>query len=507
MTAVRRWSWVALAGLAVPLALVSVPAQAATAAKPYDFDGDGYPELVVGAPDLDVGSHDEAGGVAWEMSRSSTVTSDRTVLTQSSSRVPGASEDGDHFGAAVASADFDRDGFADLAVGQPGEDGAKTKDAGAITILYGSPEGPTGKGSARFAQPKEERDARFGAALAAGDLDGDGFADLVVGAPGDDNEDAATQEFPATGTVTVLLGGKDGIQTQGRRVLRGVRGTDPEDHDHAFGSSLGVADVDADGRADVVVAAAGAITDENGYPASVSFCAGTATGPSGCRRLGRNGLGVGEYRAVVVGDVAGNAGAARPEIVVGVSGGEDDLNHLDVYALTGTGTATRAKVGSFDESDAGLPGASVPDEYVDGFGSALAVHELTGDAYADLVVGAPHEAVGDERAGRVILVRGGADGLARTGNRAFDQETPGVPGGSETGDDFGAALTFVDRDLDGRDDLVVGVPGKGDDGGRVVVLRGTGSGLTGTGSEAYQLSHYGYDARGQARFGGALAQG
>ena len=41
MTQVRTWSWAALAGLAVPLALATVPAHAATAAKPYDFNGDG----------------------------------------------------------------------------------------------------------------------------------------------------------------------------------------------------------------------------------------------------------------------------------------------------------------------------------------------------------------------------------------------------------------------------------------------------------------------------------
>ena len=496
----RAAAWLAALAVAAPLALVSAPAQAATAAKPYDFDGDGYPELVVGVPDLTVGGHEEAGGVTWQMSRNSRVTTDESVLTQSSAKVAGASEDGDQFGAAVASADFDRDGYADVAVGAPGEDGSKAKQSGSVTVLYGSPDGPTGTGSARFSQPKEERDAHFGAALATGDVNGDGFADLVVGAPGDDNADPTSHGFPASGTVTVLLGSKDGITTKGRRVLQGVRGTD---HDYAFGSALRVADVDADGRADIVVLASGAQNrDGAAYDGSVSFCSGGTAGPAGCQRLGRDATG-GRYASVAVGDVSG-PGVGRPEIVVGVVAGEESRDHLDVYSLTGSGAATRATVAQLDQAQVGVPG-SRPDGRFDDFGASVAISELTGDTYADVVVGAPREAVGDEEAGRVILIRGGVNGLARSGNRAFDQETPGVPGGSEEGDDFGAALTIVDRDLDGRADVVVGVPGKNDDLGRVVFLGATGTGLGGADRNSDQLSGFGYAERLDARYGTALA--
>jgi hypothetical protein len=55
--------------------------------------------------------------------------------------VPGASEVGDKFGRTVASADFDRDGYADLAVGQPRETVGGVFAAGAVTVIYGSARG------------------------------------------------------------------------------------------------------------------------------------------------------------------------------------------------------------------------------------------------------------------------------------------------------------------------------------------------------------------------------
>jgi hypothetical protein len=503
MTSARTWSWAALAGLAVPLALGTVPAHAATAAKPYDFNGDGAVELVVGAPGLEVGGHEEAGGVAVIPSAG---LDGEKVVTQSTSKVVGASEDGDRFGSAVASADFDRDGYADLAVGQPDEGNKNADGSGAVTVLYGTAKGLSGKRSAQIAEPSgTEEYAGFGTSVAAGDVNGDGYPDLVVGAPDDDNTDGQQEDFPATGTVTVLFGSKDGVKTKGSRLLRGVRGTSSQDY--RFGSSVAVADVDGGGPADVVVLAKGHYDDDDGgaFRGSASICSGATGGPTGCKRLVRS-TDLQGNNTVVVGNVEGDA---RPEIVVGVptSSVLSDPGHLDVLTLSGSGAGTSAQATRIDQDDLGVPGASPKeDERVDDFGYSVALGRVDADGYDDLAVGAPNEAVGDERAGRVVVVRGGAAGLATSGNTAYDQDTAGVPGGSEQGDAFGSSVSLVDRNADGKADLTVGAAGEDDDQGRVTTLLGTGSTITTVGADAFGLNALGYRDRFQAGFGEVLGR-
>jgi FG-GAP repeat len=90
-------------------------------------------------------------------------------------QVGSAPEAGDSFGFALASGDFNNDGFADLAVGVPGEDVGNIRDGGAVNVLYGSASKLTGTGSQTFTQDTSgvgssaEPGDFFGSALAAGD--------------------------------------------------------------------------------------------------------------------------------------------------------------------------------------------------------------------------------------------------------------------------------------------------------------------------------------------------
>ena len=130
---------------------------------------------------------------------------------------PGGAEEASVFGTAFASADFDRDGYADLAVGAPGEFG-RYQPSGAVHVVYGSKDGLTGARAQRLTQVGgEDFDAGFGSALAAADFDGDGWPELVVSAPGTTRQ----SRTPAIGVLSVYRGGPAGFSPARGSLLHG----------------------------------------------------------------------------------------------------------------------------------------------------------------------------------------------------------------------------------------------------------------------------------------------
>ncbi|MCF6526092.1 VCBS repeat-containing protein [Streptomyces sp. JJ36] len=147
-----------------------------------DFDGDGFRDLVASAPDAVIDGQSGAGAltVAYGSPDGAGATeAARTVLSQSSPGVPGVPEVDDHFGAGLAVGDFNGDGYADVAVGTSGEDVTGDNDAGLVQLVWGSPEGLSG--ATTLSEPGRFDHDAHGRALAAGDFDGDGRTDLATG--------------------------------------------------------------------------------------------------------------------------------------------------------------------------------------------------------------------------------------------------------------------------------------------------------------------------------------
>ncbi|WP_432187828.1 FG-GAP and VCBS repeat-containing protein [Streptomyces sp. Tue6028] len=168
-------------------------------------------------------------------------------------RVP---DDGGHQGGDILSVgDFDKDGYGDLAIGRGYETG--DSERGYVTVQYGGPNGPdTARKPVKFTQNttgvpgSSENEDYFGSAIAAGDINGDGYADLAIGARG---EDLGTKRD--AGAVTVLFGRAGGLSGTGAKSYTqdtsGITGT-AETQDQ-FGSHLKLTDYTRDGRADLVI--------------------------------------------------------------------------------------------------------------------------------------------------------------------------------------------------------------------------------------------------------------
>ena len=212
-----------------------------------DIDEDNFADLGVGAPGENVGGVAAAGAVsALYGSGGGLGTAGGQLFTQ----VGGAVEDGDFFGATLATGDFNSDGAADLAVGAPFEDVGPDKLAGAVSVLYSSGGALSTAGGRLFTQVAgsvEDFDL-FGLSLAAADFDDDGFADLIAGAPWE-----AVGSRGLAGAVSIIPGSGGGLTTAGGQLFTQVGGA--IEIDDQFGAEVGTGDFDNDGIADLAVSA------------------------------------------------------------------------------------------------------------------------------------------------------------------------------------------------------------------------------------------------------------
>jgi hypothetical protein len=395
-----------------------------------DINGDGYGDLAIGAPD------GAAGGevnVIYGSASGLTVTNNQ-LWSQNSSGILDASEPGDRFGAALAMGDFNHDGFADLAIGVPNEKLPNSTgvavSAGAVHVLYGASVGLTAvnnqfwngniPGIGLGVVAGDTTGDRFGASLAVGDFNGDGFDDLAIGIP---------ERFTTNvGAAVVLYGSASGLSSTGRQVWSQETPGIPETAEAGdlWASALAAGDFDHNGVDDLAIGAPG--EDESGTDS------GTVT------------------------------------VIYGFLGS----------GLLATGSQLWSQ-GTADIEDTRQGG--------DRFGAALATGDYNGDLFADLAIGVPGERVfsvdvsDPQEAGAVNVIYGGAAGLSASNDQFFPRPVDFLDiylGGGD-GDLFGRALAAGDFNADGRDELVIGIPLYG--AGAVYMLDGTSNGLSKASSE------------------------
>lgn len=468
-----------------------------------DFNGDGFSDLAIGVSGEEIGTIQNAGGVAVVYGSSSGLSATSTPdqrFTQDTPDVEDQVEVEDCFGCALSAGDFNNDGFSDLAIGAPLEDVEFVEDAGAVNVIYGGPSGLSAtfipdqlwsKSSVGMEGEPTIHDT-FGASLAKGDFDKDGYDDLAIGANGNG------------GSVNIIYGSLSGlytgaatpdqIWTQNSPGIDG--GTEADD---AFGGVLETGDFNSDGYDDLAIGAVGEVvivgSHQNG---AVSVIYGSPQGLSATAALpdqlwSQNSLGI--EGSAEVGDLFGSALSSA------------DFNN-DGYAdlaigVYGESIGTIAEAGAVNViygSSLGLSAAKNPDqiwqqnsanikdiaEFTDFFGFSLASGDFNQDGYFDLAIGVPNQSVnGASYAGGLNIIYGSPSGLsasAAVGNQFFTQNSPLVEGLSEAVDRFGTTLATGDFNNDGNDDLSIGIPNEGiesaDYAGALNVIYGSPFGLS-----------------------------
>jgi FG-GAP repeat len=360
-----------------------------------DLEVDGVVDLAVGAPGDDDGGSDR--GAVWILFMNSDGTVDLDAkISSSDGGFNGTLRDGDDFGRAVTGVgDLNGDAILDIAVGAPGDDDGGT-DRGAVWVLFLNQDGTVrneakiSANEGNFGGKLDDGD-RFGTALAVlGDLDGDGNADLAVGAPGDDDDSIDT------GAVWILFMNSNGTVKTEQKISFDTGGLDALLRSgDAFGSAIAnIDDLNRDTVSDIVVGAPG--DDDGGVDAGAAWILYlTASGRVGHQQ--KLSLLEGDFDgAISTGDAfaaaLANAGDLDldgiSELLAGAPGDDDGGIDTGAVWLLFPGRDGKVKHTQKLSSLEGQLGATLASG--DRFGSAVAgIGNLDGKRATDLMVGAP----------------------------------------------------------------------------------------------------------------------
>lgn len=482
--------------VAIVASLVALMVAAPAAYASSDLNGDGHDDLVVGVPSEDISQVSEAGSVNVLFGSNEGITP-RRDLQLDQADFGGSVEAVDRTGNAIAYGDFDNDGFDDVAIGVPTEDWNGARDAGVVHVIYGSSRGPRTGNTQLLAQAGKMAGASesgdfFGAVLAAGDFDDDGFDDLVIGIPGENLRGRIS-----AGAIVVAYGSSSGITTAGSQQLsqRGKVPGQSEDFD-TFGVALAVGDFNNDDHDDIVVGTPGegVGSADNAGNVTVLFGRNSGVGKGDAMSFSQNGAVPGDSEA---GDEFGYAVAAGDfdndgfdDFAVGVRGEDtgagEDVGGLIIFSGSAAGPSHENT--RLIESGGAIPGGT---EVGERFGAVLAAGDFDNDKFDDLVIGSPDRMVGaNDAAGRVVIIQGSGAGLDTADSQSITQDS--LPGGSpQANDQLGSSLRVGKFNNDGRDDLVVSSPsedvnGKADVGVIHIIYGSPGSVDIGTAKRFYQ---------------------
>jgi hypothetical protein len=432
-----------------------------------DVNNDGFADVIVGAR---YGDNDQADeGLAYVYHGSA------TGLATSPSWLGEGNQAFSHYGHSVATAgDVNGDGFSDVVVGAFGYDNEQ-QDEGRAFVYHGSSTGLAA--TPAWMTESNQPSAWYGWSVSTvGDVNGDGFSEVAIGAFQYTN--GQTQE----GRAFVYRGSDTGLRPTATWFLES----------NQIGGQLGFSvatagDVNGDGYADVIV---GAYVYDNGVPneGQAIIYRGSA---GGLVLTSTYWAADGEQNAAFLGYSVGTAGDVNgdgySDVIVGANQYDNgSTNEGRAYVYHGSADAPELSASWTDESDQG--GAH--------YGSSVATAgDVNGDGFSDVIVGADDYSNGQGAGGRAFVYHGSLEGLATVATWTADGDQDAAQFGTDV-------ATAGDVNGDGFADVIVGAEfytNGHESEGRAYVYHGSASGL----SSSPQWSAESDQA--QARFGNTVA--
>ncbi|MEO0123644.1 MAG: FG-GAP-like repeat-containing protein [candidate division WOR-3 bacterium] len=412
-----------------------------------DVNGDGYSDVIVGAPDYDNGQTDEGMAFVYYGSPYGLPTSPNWTGESNQASA--------YYGISVSTAgDVNGDGYSDVIIGAHYYDGGQTNE-GRVYVYHGSASGLAT--SPNWTGQSNQANAHYGTSVAcAGDVNGDGYSDVIIGIPEFDNNE--TDE----GRAYVYHGSASGLSTLP------TWSAEPNVSNASFGRSVATAgDINGDGYADVIVGAPLYTNGQGDEGAAFVYC-GSASGLSNTAIWMDEGNQNGAYFGFSVSTAGDVNGDGYADVIVGApfyTNGQDYEGAAFVYHGSASGLSTAPMWTNEANQNNAYFGFSVS-----------TAGDVNGDGYADVIIGAHYYDNGETDEGRAFVYHGSAAGLSTTPNWTGESNQPSAY--------YGVSVsTAGDVNGDGYSDVIVGAHyydnGETDE-GRAYVYHGSATGLSTT---------------------------